>query len=162
MEENSNVKTDNMKTIKVIGTIMWVVTAFMLGMALFVDYIQGFKGNADAFHIIVWMFGIVFITMTPIYLHMIYSNTMYLTEGEIKRNMALLYEKIDFHNSEAIIYSKASKKCFTDLQEMKDALGYKSKEDKVKEVDDLFNDMPLDENVQALRRRVLTYIRENG
>jgi hypothetical protein len=162
MEENLNVKIDNMKTIKVIGTIMWILSAFTLGMALFVDYIQGFRGNADAFHILVCISGLVFIIVSPIYLNMVYSNTIYLSEKEIQRLKRQLQEKIEEYNTAAVGYSQATKKCFVDVQDLKDYLNIKSKDERVKEVDDLFNNVPLDYPTQLIREKVLTYIRENG
>lgn len=151
-----------MKTIKVIGTIMWVLATFMLGMALFVDYVQGFNGNVPVFHFLVIVFTVVFVTMTPIYLHMVYSNTMYLNEKGIQGLKRKLLDKIDECNTAAVGYSQATKKCFSDVQDLKDYLHIKSKDERIKEADDLFNNVPLDYPTNLIREKVLTYILENG
>lgn len=163
MVVNLNVKTDNMKTIlKIIGAVLWVISGMMLTIALALNYKAGFQGNQNAFTFLVWVFLIVFVCYTPLYLGTIFSNTMYMREDEIRSLRVTLHNR----NREAI---KVKRDYGTRLLEFGEKIHMlnidnlvKTKEEKMKEVDTLFNNVPLDDTTQLLRDRVLTYIRENG
>ena len=152
-----------MKTIlKIIGAVLWVISGMMLTFALALNYKAGFQGNQNAFTFLVWVFLIVFVCYTPLYLGTIFSNTMYMREDEIRslryklhtRNRELIAKKRDYHNRLEEFGYKIHLLNIDNLA--------KTKEEKVREVDTLFNNVPLDETTQLLRDRVLTYIRENG
>jgi hypothetical protein len=148
------------KFLKVIGILLWVVSGFSTTFVLMIGELNGVK--VGVFDLVKWTFALSFVFTSPYYLWTIFSNTLFLSEKKIRELKLELQNKISKYNDAAVEYSRTTKKCFLDVQELKDYLNIKSKEERVKDIDSLFDNIPITDEIRELRYKVLKYIQENG
>ncbi len=148
------------KILKVIGLLLWIGSGYMMVFALMVRDLNGV--DAGIFDILKWTFAVAFVFASPYYLWTIFDNSLFLSQKGILELRIKLKTSIENHNDMARSYYEAMSQNSKTLNDMMDFIKYKDKSQRVKEIDELFDNNPMTDEIRELRYKVLKYIQNNG
>lgn len=91
-----------MKAYKIIGTILWIISAFLAGLGLITYYCgippENSQVNIPLIKFSVLLFGMTFVMMTPIYLNLLFRDSFWKNQKEIDDLREKYHDSINSYN----------------------------------------------------------------